>query len=203
MCLSTKDDSIDFVSIADPANNMAFDPCSVYTVLDNDWRRTESRFYSSYGGYDDTLVEWSGWYRLYLQGKSAQIPESDWCWSSMACGGYTPLLLGGSHPRPQDGIVPREIYGSYGTQCYYYRSNPIQVKACPGNYYVYRLVKPAVSVPMPAYCAGKVCRFLYGLFYNDLCRWNKQCYKAKKLFFFIQKRNDKCVIDIESSPNSR
>ncbi|KAI4904399.1 hypothetical protein NFI96_008508, partial [Prochilodus magdalenae] len=144
-------------STATPADstNSSFDPCSVYSVLDNDWRRTGSVSSS----YDDTLVEWSGWYRLYLQGKSTQIPESDWCWHSMFCGGYTALLLGGSHPQPQDGIVTREIYGTYYSSvyarlCNSYRSNSIQVKACPGNYYVYRLVKPSVSLPMPTYCAA-------------------------------------------------
>ncbi|XP_037399201.1 uncharacterized protein LOC108443879, partial [Pygocentrus nattereri] len=144
--------------ITSSPNNMTFDPCSVSTVLDNSWRNTGGFYYSGYRGFDDTLIEWSGWYRLYLQGKSAQIPESDWCASYMTCGGYTPLLLGGSHPRLQDGIVTREIYGSYGyvinsSQCNSYRSNSIQVKACPGNYYVYRLVKPALSFPMPTYCA--------------------------------------------------
>ncbi|KAI4871599.1 hypothetical protein NFI96_004110 [Prochilodus magdalenae] len=140
--------------------NVDFDPCSVYTVLDNDWRRTETRSHYYYNGYDDTLVEWSGWYRLYLQGKSAQIPESDWCWSNVTCGGYTALSLGGPHPLLQDGIVIRDIYGSYdsyySTQCNFYRSNLIKVKACPGNYYVYRLVKPAPSFPMPTYCAVPV-----------------------------------------------
>ncbi|KAL6482073.1 hypothetical protein MHYP_G00101530 [Metynnis hypsauchen] len=144
------------INTTDTANNVTFDPCSVYSVLDNDWRRTDSGFY--HGSFDDTLVEWSGWYRLYLQGKSAQIPESVQCWSFVTCGGYTALLLGGSHPRPQDGIVAREIYGTYvssvnSRQCNSYRSNPIQVKACPGNYYVYRLVKPAVLLPIPTYCA--------------------------------------------------
>ncbi|KAL7845279.1 hypothetical protein AOLI_G00234710 [Acnodon oligacanthus] len=143
---------------ADTTNTITSDPCSVYTLLDNDWRRTVTRFYTSFGAFDDTLVEWSGWYRLNLQGKSAQIPESDWCWSLMSCGGYTALLLGGSHPQLQDGIVTRDVYGSYvysndSRQCNSYRSNPIQVKACPGNYHVYRLVKPAVSLPMPTYCA--------------------------------------------------
>ncbi|KAI4887041.1 hypothetical protein NFI96_003208, partial [Prochilodus magdalenae] len=135
--------------------NNTSDPCSVYSVLDDDWRVTDSMTYNS---FDDTLVEWSGWYRLYLRGRSAQIPESDWCWSFMTCGGYTSLLLGGSHPRLQDGIVTREVYGTYvysfdSSQCNSYRSKPIQVKACPGNYYVYRLVKPPISLPMPTYCA--------------------------------------------------
>ncbi|KAI4890193.1 hypothetical protein NFI96_031400 [Prochilodus magdalenae] len=145
---------------ADPLNNMTFDPCNVYTTLNDDWRAATSYYYYYYYyyfySYDDTLADWSGWYRLYLQGKSAQIPESDWCWSYMTCGGYASLLLGGSHPLPQDGVVNRDVYGidKYRTQCILsLRSNPIQVKACPGNYYVYRLVKPAVSLPMPTYCA--------------------------------------------------
>ncbi|XP_036417474.1 uncharacterized protein LOC118801323 [Colossoma macropomum] len=150
---------------ADTANSMTSDPCSVYSVLDDEWRRTKLHDYNNYYGYDDTLLEWSGWYHLKLQGTSAQIPESDLCWSYMSCGGYTALLLGGSHPRLQDGIVTREIYGTSvysndSRQCNSYRSNPIQVKACPGNYYVYRLVKPALSIPMPTYCA---------VVFNDPC----------------------------------
>ncbi|XP_066518210.1 uncharacterized protein [Hoplias malabaricus] len=134
------------------------DPCNVYTVLSDDWRKLDSLYYTGYSGHDDTLVEWSGWYRLYLKGSSAQIAESAWCSSYMTCGGYTPLLLGGTHPLPQDGIVTREIFGSYsyvtdGSQCGSLKSNPIQVKACSGNYSVYRLVKPALSIPIPTYCA--------------------------------------------------
>ncbi|XP_036413138.1 uncharacterized protein LOC118797947 [Colossoma macropomum] len=137
-----------------PKNTMS-NPCIFYRILKHDWRKTDSLYFSY---FDDTLLEWSGWYRLYLQGKNAQIPEFKWCWSSMTCGGYTALFLKGSHPRPKNGIVTREIFGYHGSvkdpsQCNSYRSNPIQVKACPGNYYVYRLVKPPVSIPLPTYCA--------------------------------------------------
>ncbi|KAI4889597.1 hypothetical protein NFI96_001490 [Prochilodus magdalenae] len=127
-------------------SNSSFDPCDSYTVLDDYWRTTK-RYYR---GHDDTVGEWTGWYRLYLQGESAQLP--DWCVNYMSCGGYTPLWLASSHPRLKDGIVTREIYGAYGNQCRYYKSNPVQVKACSGQYYVYKLVKPAVSIPVPSYC---------------------------------------------------
>ncbi|XP_036413141.1 adhesion G protein-coupled receptor L4-like [Colossoma macropomum] len=134
-----------------------FDPCSVYNVLDDEWRIMDGLVYTIYRGHDDTVAKWNGWYRLYLQGKNAQIPEPDWCANYIVCGGYTPLFLGGSHPQTQDGIVTREIYGSYGyvtdgRQCNSYRSNSIQVKACPGQFYVYRLVQPAVLFPRPTYC---------------------------------------------------
>ncbi|KAL7852158.1 hypothetical protein SRHO_G00179430 [Serrasalmus rhombeus] len=157
--------------------NITYDPCNISSVVDNTWRSVSS----GYSGFDDTLVEWSGWYRLNLQGKIAQIPESDWCWSSMTCGGYTALLLGGSHPRLQDGIVTREIYGSNGGRCSSQKSNSIQVKACPGNYYVYRLVKPAVSIPMPTYCAedGIVTRGVCGRSGTDYCYFGSTPIRVK------------------------
>ncbi|XP_036417477.1 uncharacterized protein LOC118801329 [Colossoma macropomum] len=128
--------------------NITSDPCNVSSVLDNAWRSVSTGF----SGYDDTLLEWNGWYRLYLQGSSAQMPEWVFYTSYVFCGGYTGLLLGGPHPLLKDGIVTREVYGS-NPQYNSYRSNSIQVKACPGNHYVYRLVKPAVSIPIPTYCA--------------------------------------------------
>ncbi|KAI4899613.1 hypothetical protein NFI96_032154 [Prochilodus magdalenae] len=130
--------------------NFEFDPCDNYNALDEYWRSIGS--YYSYG-HDDTTVEWNDWYRLYLYGASAQLPE--WCVSYVTCGGYTPLSLGGSHPQPEDGIVTRDVYGSNGTHCTAYTSKPIQVKACPGDYYVYKLVRPDVAMPMPSYCAGR------------------------------------------------
>uniref|UniRef100_A0A4W4FHT4 ZP domain-containing protein n=1 Tax=Electrophorus electricus TaxID=8005 RepID=A0A4W4FHT4_ELEEL len=131
--------------------DFTFDPCNYHDVVDDYWRNT-MELYNFYTGHDDTLVEWNGWYRLFLQGNSAQL--SEWCVSYMRCGGYTPLVLGGSHPRPEDGIVTREIYAYSDGQCSSVsRSHPIQVKACPGHYYVYKLVKPDVSIPMPTYCA--------------------------------------------------
>ncbi|XP_076864068.1 uromodulin-like [Brachyhypopomus gauderio] len=138
-------------STASSEDDVTIDPCHYYDVIDDYWRN-EIELYSYYRGHDDTLVEWEGWYRLFLQGKSAQLSES--CVSYITCGGYTALVLGGSHPQLEDGIVTREIYGYPDSQCNtVHTSNPIQVKACPGNYYVYKLVKPDISIPMPTYCA--------------------------------------------------
>ncbi|XP_026108047.1 uncharacterized protein LOC113080020, partial [Carassius auratus] len=145
--------TISLVSTASPATSPGFsmtlnyDPCYNYNILDNYWRST--LWYMS--GHDDTRVEWHGWYRLFINGSSAQMPE--WCFSQMSCGGFSSLWLGGPHPQPEDGVVTREIYGSVNDQCSYYRSDPIQVKACPENYYVYRLLRPKPSIPVPVYCA--------------------------------------------------
>ncbi|XP_052427080.1 pancreatic secretory granule membrane major glycoprotein GP2-like [Carassius gibelio] len=130
-----------------------YDPCNNYNKLDNHWRSTFNYWYW-YGyinGLDDARVEWDGWYRLFINGSNAQMPE--WCISSMSCGGYSSLWLGGSHPQLEDGVVTREVFGSHYDQCSYYKSEPIKVKACPGDYYVYKFTRPTVSIPAPVYCA--------------------------------------------------
>lgn len=87
---------------------------------------------------------------------------SEWCVSTTHCGGETGLSLNGSHPRLQDGVVTREVVGTNdwvwmwsSSSCGSYKSNSIRVKACPGDYYVYELVKPNASIPRPMYCAGE------------------------------------------------
>ncbi|XP_048026167.1 pancreatic secretory granule membrane major glycoprotein GP2-like [Megalobrama amblycephala] len=129
------------------------DPCNNYNILNDYSRNTHhSWFVFGFGSVlDDTLEEWDGWYRLFMNDLSAQMPE--WCFYYMSCGGFSALWLGGSHPRLEDGVVTREIYGSYRDQCSHYRSDPIQVKACPGNYYVYKFTRPMVLIPAPRYCA--------------------------------------------------
>ncbi|XP_067310863.1 uncharacterized protein [Pseudorasbora parva] len=130
-----------------------YDPCNNYSMLNNNWRNAlnDWSIYGNRSDHDDTRVKWDGWYRLFINGLSAQMPES--CASYMSCGGFSSLWLGDSHPQLKDGIVTREIYGSYYDDCSYYRSNPIHVKACPGNYYVYKFTRPALSIPAPVYCA--------------------------------------------------
>ncbi|XP_017214057.1 pancreatic secretory granule membrane major glycoprotein GP2-like isoform X1 [Danio rerio] len=142
------------INISLPAvSNTDDDPCLNYNILDDQNRSPNGFFfvYNSIYGYDDTRVQWQGWYRLFINGSNAQMPE--WCFSSMSCGGFSSLWLGGSHPQLDDGVVTRDIYGSYFEVCSYYISDPIQVKACPGNYYVYKLVKPKQLIPAPTYCA--------------------------------------------------
>uniref|UniRef100_A0A671P5Q0 Pancreatic secretory granule membrane major glycoprotein GP2-like n=1 Tax=Sinocyclocheilus anshuiensis TaxID=1608454 RepID=A0A671P5Q0_9TELE len=134
---------------------------SAVTAFDKTLRRSPNDFFFHHNtiyGYDDIHVEWDGWYRLLINGSSAQMPE--WCFSYMSCGGYSSLWLGGPHPQLEDGVVTREVYGSDYEECSYYRSNPIQVKACPGNYYVYKLIRPNRMIPAPAYCAVLVCHFM-------------------------------------------
>ncbi|XP_036425548.1 pancreatic secretory granule membrane major glycoprotein GP2-like [Colossoma macropomum] len=128
-------------------NSSSADPCNSYTVLDEPWRATN---------YSDTMnkkcddsVSWAGWYRLMYNGWNVQMPES--CVNIYMCGANAPLWMSGTHPQLQDGVVTRQICGHWEDNCCYLRPNPIRVKACPGNYYVYEFVSP--SACWYAYCA--------------------------------------------------
>ncbi|XP_067260249.1 putative adhesion G protein-coupled receptor E4P [Chanodichthys erythropterus] len=108
------------------------DPCYNYTVLDNPWRSISNTDNSRC----DQSVSWSGWYRLFMNGLSADILDT--CISQCHCGTQVPLWMRGGHPTVVDGVVTRDMCGSaFG--CCDNPSNPIRVKACPSNYYVYEL----------------------------------------------------------------
>ncbi|KAL7845282.1 hypothetical protein AOLI_G00234740 [Acnodon oligacanthus] len=77
------------------------------------------------------------------------MPDS--CVNRSRCGTDVTLWMNGPHPQIEDGIVARGVCGSWGSDCCSYRSTPIRVKACPGNYYVYEFVSP--NVCNAAYCA--------------------------------------------------
>ncbi|XP_016349776.1 adhesion G protein-coupled receptor E1-like [Sinocyclocheilus anshuiensis] len=123
------------------------DPCYNYTVLDDPWRANSSQPSNSYKC--DQSVTWSGWYRLFINNLSAQIPDT--CVEIYSCGTNIPLWIHGEHPAVTDGVVTRDICGHWSNYCCYYGSYPIKVKACPGNYYVYELVRPTKC---SAYCAA-------------------------------------------------
>ncbi len=139
--------------------------CYNYTGLDDPWRANSSRP-SNPSLMCDNTVTWNGWYRLFINGLSAQIP--DICVSQYSCGTHAPLWIRGGHPTVEDGVVTRDVCGHWNNYCCYFGSFPIKVKACPGNYYVYELVRP-ISCHL-AYCAGDYIhkRILYYLFIDVL-----------------------------------
>lgn len=132
------------------------DPCYNYTVLNDTWRDTTYVINSNYNcdSYEwlGSSLQWQGWYLFVLYNVSVRMPEV--CLPENHCGTHVPLWLNGSHPRPEDGIVTRQVCASYTNNCCYPLVKPIppiQVKACPGNYTVYKLVDPRWC--WLAYCA--------------------------------------------------
>ncbi|XP_058426567.1 uromodulin isoform X2 [Diceros bicornis minor] len=108
------------------------DPCQEHSILDEYWRSTE------YGtGYtcDSHL---SGWYRFLGQG-GARMPET--CVPTLRCNTAAPMWLNGTHPSSDDGIVSRSACAHWSGHCCLWDA-PVQVKACPGGYYVYNLTAP-------------------------------------------------------------
>ncbi len=126
----------------------SIDPCYNYTVLDEPWRAINNTPATVIKC--DQSVTWSGWYRLFLNGLSAQIPDT--CVQIYSCGTNIPLWIRDGHPTVEDGVVTRDVCGHWNSYCCLYGSFPIKVKACPGNYYVYELVRPTNC--NFAYCAG-------------------------------------------------
>ncbi|KAL2101905.1 hypothetical protein ACEWY4_003666 [Coilia grayii] len=134
------------------------DPCDNYTVLNATWRATTNHNVSVFRC--DRHVQWQGWYLLAHQNYSVRMPES--CVPTYSCGTAAPLWLNGSHPSPADGIVTRKVCASFDGFCCFHVSSPIpaiQVRACPGNYTVYKFVDPLYCYV--AYCAGKSLHCVY------------------------------------------
>uniref|UniRef100_A0A674CME2 Si:ch73-180n10.1 n=1 Tax=Salmo trutta TaxID=8032 RepID=A0A674CME2_SALTR len=126
-----------------------FDPCFRYTVLDQPWRATNTSIKNK---MCDRNVKWRGWYRLFYKGNSLQMPER--CVPMNKCGTHAPMWLAGPHPKRRDGIVTRKVCGHWNKNCCAFKSTPIKVKKCQGNYYVYKFTKPTTC--HLAYCAGKI-----------------------------------------------
>ncbi|KAL2078123.1 hypothetical protein ACEWY4_025808 [Coilia grayii] len=131
-----------------PLNNSRpfYDPCYRYKILDQAWRATN---FTTKNVQCDRQRQWQGWYRLYYRRRSIQMPEK--CIKANRCGTHAPLWLTQPHPKIRDGIVFRRVCGHWRNKCCAFKSPPIQVKACRGNYYVYRFVKPPAC--HLAYCA--------------------------------------------------
>ncbi|XP_071773588.2 pancreatic secretory granule membrane major glycoprotein GP2-like [Centroberyx gerrardi] len=124
------------------------DPCHHYTPLRDAWRATDFRAEPGSPACD-SRADWRGWYRLFIGNAGVQMPER--CIDRHMCGTDAPLWLRGAHPAAAQGIVRREVCGSWERGCCQFESNPIHVKACPGNYHVYKFVSPALC--RLAYCA--------------------------------------------------
>ncbi|XP_041840352.1 uncharacterized protein LOC121639258 [Melanotaenia boesemani] len=128
------------------------DPCQNYTSLNDDWRSVNNTDLS-YWYWDYYYINWQGWYRLFLNQSSAQIPDR--CIEANRCGSYYPMWITGPHPTQSDGIVNRTVCATVGSTCCYFTPHTIQVKLCSG-YYVYKLPRP--SYYSTAYCAEQIFR---------------------------------------------
>uniref|UniRef100_A0A672YD73 ZP domain-containing protein n=1 Tax=Sphaeramia orbicularis TaxID=375764 RepID=A0A672YD73_9TELE len=127
------------------------DPCEHYTVVDDAWRAIDYRYDGT--RHCDKMVSWEGWYRMYLGGLNAQIPEK--CIKKYMCGTYAPMWLTEPHPSQSGIVVQRSVCNTWVDRCCYYDSHKIYVKRCyerqtGGHFFIYGLKKP--SMCDLAYC---------------------------------------------------
>ncbi|XP_041432755.1 fibrillin-1 isoform X2 [Xenopus laevis] len=117
--------------LTDGISHSCSDPCVSHTVLDEPWRSTaNAQFVDIKCDYDKV-----GWYRFIGSG-GVRMSES--CVPTWRCNSHIPMWLNGSHPIPADGIVSRNACAHWAGVCCLW-SSTVQIKACPGGYYVYKL----------------------------------------------------------------
>ncbi|KAM3912787.1 oncoprotein-induced transcript 3 protein [Leptodactylus fuscus] len=125
---------------------LALDPCSAYISLNEPWRNTDHLLNESEEKpmCDNHLN--GEWYRFTGMAGDAMptfcIPENH-------CGTHAPIWLNGSHPNESEGIVQRQACASFSNNCCQWNTT-VDIKACPGGYYVYRLIRP--NVCFHVYC---------------------------------------------------
>ncbi|XP_048125020.1 oncoprotein-induced transcript 3 protein isoform X1 [Alosa alosa] len=123
-----------------------FDPCNAYISLNEPWRNTEYHVNNSRGvPLCDQHVS-GEWYRFTGMAGDA-MPT--FCIEENHCGTHAPIWLNGSHPQLNEGIVSLPACASFNDNCCHWTAN-VDIKACPGGYYVYRLPRP--SVCFHVYC---------------------------------------------------
>ncbi|KAG8135338.1 hypothetical protein E2320_008379, partial [Naja naja] len=120
------------------AGEYTLDPCSAYISLNEPWRNTEFQFNDSTDQPEcDSHVD-GEWYRFTGMAGDAMptfcIPENH-------CGTHAPIWLNGSHPQESEGIVQRQACATFNGNCCLWNTT-VEIKACPGGYYVYHLAKP-------------------------------------------------------------
>ncbi|XP_004691792.1 PREDICTED: pancreatic secretory granule membrane major glycoprotein GP2 [Condylura cristata] len=113
-----------------PEAHLCFDPCQNYTVLDEPFRSIENAGETI--SCDNTLF---GWYRFVGEGGD-RMPET--CIPPFRCQAASPMWLNGTHPSVGEGIVNRTVCAHWSGNCCLWKSQ-VQVKSCPGQYYVYHL----------------------------------------------------------------
>ena len=134
--------------------------CNSYTEINEPRRSVKSILKAGQIPLCDRLLPY-GWYRFTSFG-GTKMPETPI--TEYRCGTYDPIWLKDPHPTEDEGNVARRAcISSFGNTCRY--STNINVKRCPGNYFVYFL-KPRFYCAT-AYCAGKISKLPQSVYYQS------------------------------------
>ncbi|XP_075921830.1 oncoprotein-induced transcript 3 protein isoform X1 [Petromyzon marinus] len=136
------------------------DPCTSYISLSEEWRNTEFAINGSNGKPACDRDMAGEWYRF--TGLAGDVMPT-FCVDENHCGTHAPVWLNGTHPRLLDGVVSVPACAAFRDNCCMWQST-VDVKACSGGYYVYRLPRPPVCYHV--YC---------GHFYEPCERDSSSC----------------------------
>ena len=142
------------ICLASNCNNC----CNSYTEINEPRRSVKSILKPGQNPLCDRLLSY-GWYRFTSFGgtKMPETPVTDY-----HCGTHEPIWLKDRHPTELEGNVARTAcISSFGNTCR--ASTTINVKRCPGDYFVYYL-RPLYYCAT-AYCAGKETNVLYCVYF--------------------------------------
>ncbi|XP_007516611.3 pancreatic secretory granule membrane major glycoprotein GP2 [Erinaceus europaeus] len=114
------------------SSGLDLDPCQNYVSLDEPSRSSENQAVDSGARCDSNL---SGWYRFVGDGG---VKMADTCVPVKRCQTEAPMWLNGTHPTVEEGVVSLRACAHWSGNCCLWKQQ-IQVKACPGGYYVYQL----------------------------------------------------------------
>uniref|UniRef100_A0A8C5NCJ7 Oncoprotein induced transcript 3 n=1 Tax=Gouania willdenowi TaxID=441366 RepID=A0A8C5NCJ7_GOUWI len=125
---------------------LLLDPCSAYISLNEPWRNTDYHINQSSGVPNCDNHVSGEWYRFTGLAGDA-MPT--FCISENHCGTHAPIWMNGNHPKLHEGIVTVPVCASFSENCCQWNAS-VDVKACAGGYFVYRL--PSPSVCFHVYC---------------------------------------------------
>ena len=118
-----------------PSRRLVGPECSSYTTLDDETRLDS---YSVYKGCDQSSMPQPAWYR-FTGASGTRMPTS--CVPMNRCGTHASGWMEGEHPTLREGIVSRKVCYHWSSKCCNWENN-IEVRQCPGGFFVYKLVKP-------------------------------------------------------------
>ena len=111
------------------------------------------------------------WYR-FTGASGTRMPTS--CVPMNRCGTHASGWMEGEHPSVGEGIVSRKVCYHWSSQCCNWNNN-IEVRQCPGGFFVYKLVKPPHCSLRYCGSASSVVPGKVRIAFGNVCFITRQC----------------------------
>ena len=109
----------------------ALQECFGYSILSDAWRNS-SNGAAKFFHCDQNLPD--VWYRF---APPAGVRMATSCIAPYHCGTHAPVWMKGNHPTASEGIVSRDVCGSWTRGCCQIK-HTVKVRLCLGSFYIYK-----------------------------------------------------------------